>query len=572
MKVKVEKLLKNNKILSYILIFFITLFVCIPLFSKYMNISADDGIQHICRIIGTNSSLKEGNLFPVIMSDFCNGFGYSWNIFYSPLTAYLPLIFKLFTSSYVLALKLFMFSVMLFSGIFMYKLVYRICKSHKAGVISAIIYISAPYHLTDLYTRIAIAELASFVFLPILFLGMYDLINKNKQKTYYISIGAIGLILTHNVMAVYAAIFCVVYLLIYYKKLNNKIVIKNILINVAIILLCTSFYILPLLEHSLTTAYEVFAPERMFKDNTLIGSKLSILDLFFTKPYDMNFHIGLPVTLGIILAFLYRKRIKVRYAKLINIFLVFGIISIIMTLNIFPFEYLPDTLKMIQFTWRMMEFAMFFLSIVSGITITIFIHKNKKKDTIISTALIVYIALLVITQNNTVMLPFDEEKYLEPVPVTSQTGKVHAGCATFEYLPSKAFINRGYIETRSQDIIVLDGEADITFQNKQGTNMNFEFENAQGIVKLELPYIFYVGYNAKLTDENNNVTDVKITESDNGFCMIEISNVQKGKIEIKYSGSTIMKISYILTIIGIICLIRYSSRLKKLEQKQKIKE
>lgn len=63
-------ILKNDKNLSYIIIFVISLLTCIPLFSKYMDISADDGIQHICRLIGTHSSLKEGGLFPVIMSRF----------------------------------------------------------------------------------------------------------------------------------------------------------------------------------------------------------------------------------------------------------------------------------------------------------------------------------------------------------------------------------------------------------------------------------------------------------------------------------------------------------------------
>ena len=270
MKKYVKLILNNKKLLSYLIILFISIFACVPLFSKNMDIARDDGIQHICRLIGNFNTLKEGNLFPVIMSDFCNGFGYSWNIFYSPLTAFLPLIFKIFCASFVTCLKLFMFFTMLLSGIFMYKLVYKISKSHKAGVISAIVYICAPYHLTDLYSRIAIAELASFVFLPIVFIGMYDLFYKNTKQTYFIAIGAIGLILSHNVIAVYTAVFCFIYLLINYKKLNNKNIIKSILINIAIILLCTSFYWLPLLEHYFATSYEVFMPERMFKNNTLI--------------------------------------------------------------------------------------------------------------------------------------------------------------------------------------------------------------------------------------------------------------------------------------------------------------
>lgn len=169
MKEVLRNLLKNKKILSYMIIIAISILLCIPLFSKYMDISRDDGIQHICRLIGTFNSIKEGNTFGIIMSDFCNGFGYSWNLFYSPLTAYIPLLFKMVTSSFTLCLKLFMLCTVTLSGIYMFQFVYKMFKSYKAGVIAAILYMSAPYHLTDLYSRIALAELASFVFLPIIF-------------------------------------------------------------------------------------------------------------------------------------------------------------------------------------------------------------------------------------------------------------------------------------------------------------------------------------------------------------------------------------------------------------------
>ena len=40
----------------------------------------------------------------------------------------------------------------------------------------------------------------------------------------------------------------------------------------------------------------------------------------------------------------------------------------------------------------------------------------------------------------------DEARLWPAVRVTENTGRVHAGCASFEYLPSKAFENRKYIE------------------------------------------------------------------------------------------------------------------------------
>lgn len=554
MKEKIYNFFKNDKAITYLIIFFIALFICIPLFSKYMDISADDGVQHICRLIGTYDSLKEKSIFPVIMSKFCNGFGYSWNIFYSPLTAYLPLIFKIFTNSFVLCLKLFMFVTVLLSGIYMHKLVYRISKSHKAGIISAIIYMSAPYHLTDLYNRIAVAELASFIFLPIVFLGMYELLNKNSKKSYYISIGAIGLVLSHNVIAVYTAIFCFIYLATNYKKIDKNIV-KKIMINVLIILLCTSFYWIPLLEHFFGATYEVFVPERMYKDNTLIGSKLSLLDLVITKPYNMNFHIGIPIIIGIIVTLLYYKKLKPRYRKIIMTYFAFGIISIIMTLKIFPFEYMPSFLKMIQFTWRMMEFATFFLSIVSGIAITMLVSGNNKKEIIFVIFLIIYTSILILTSKKEVAIPFNEEKYLTPIPITSSTGRVHAGCATFEYLPKKALANRKYIETRKDEVYVLEGNVNIQNMNKENTNLSFDIENINENTKLELPYIYYLGYEAKLIKEDGTIKKINIEESENGFCMITLSNVGNYKITVSYAGTTLMKISYVLTLLGDIGLI-----------------
>lgn len=553
MKEKLKNFIKNKKAISYLIIICVSIYVCIPLCSKNIDISTDDGIQHIYRLIGTFSSLQEGNLFPVIMSEFCNGFGYSWNIFYSPLTAYLPLIFKIFTNSFVLCLKLFIFTTILLSGIYMYKLVFRITKSHKASVISAILYISAPYHLTDIYNRVAIAELATFTFLPIIFIGMYDLFKENK-KSYYLAIGAIGLTLTHNVLTVYTAIFCLIYMIINYKKINKNII-RTVLVNVLIISLCTSFYWLPLLEHYFATTYEVFIPERMYNTNTLIESKLSTVDLLFGRKWGINLYLGLPIVLGIIFTFIYRKKISDNVKTYTAIFLSFGLASLIMTLSIFPFEYLPSFLRMLQFVWRMLIFASFFLSIVSGITINMFIQNNDKRKVISAVIFVIYAVVVVNLTKQMAKIPFNEEKYLEPIPVSSRTLKVHAGCATFEYLPQKAYSNLDYIKTRDSNAIIISGGADIINENKSGTRMTFEVNNIKDNVTIELPYIYYLGYNAILTDKEGNVSELQIKESDNGFCMIEIKDIESGTINVTYEGTTLMKVSYMSTLAGIIVLV-----------------
>ncbi len=69
---KIKELLKNEKYFSIFIILIASIFVCIPLMSKNIDMTYDDGIQHICRLMGTYQSLQEGQT--VIMSNFCNGF------------------------------------------------------------------------------------------------------------------------------------------------------------------------------------------------------------------------------------------------------------------------------------------------------------------------------------------------------------------------------------------------------------------------------------------------------------------------------------------------------------------
>ena len=178
---KIRAILEKENVKCIILLFIASLFICMPLISKKIDITYDDGIQHIARLMGTYQSIIEGQSFPVVMSNFCNGFGYSWNLFYSPLTAYLPLIFKIFGASFVECIKIFMFLCVFASAIAMYFCTKEITKNKKIAVLAGIFYVFAPYRLTDMYLRNALAELVSFTFLPMVFQGLYGIL-KNKPK------------------------------------------------------------------------------------------------------------------------------------------------------------------------------------------------------------------------------------------------------------------------------------------------------------------------------------------------------------------------------------------------------
>ena len=205
----------NDNLFAIIIILIASIFVCIPLMNKNANMLYDDGVQHICRLIGTYQGIFNGNTR--IISNLCNNFGYSWNLFYSPVTAYLPLVFKLLGVSFAVCIKLFMFVVVFLSGYFMYLFTKKLTGNNNIAIISGVMYILAPYRFTDMYIRNALAETTSFVYLPLIFWGMYNLFNNYKDSSeVYIPLilGSAGLLLTHSVIAMYTAIIAVIYIFI----------------------------------------------------------------------------------------------------------------------------------------------------------------------------------------------------------------------------------------------------------------------------------------------------------------------------------------------------------------------
>ncbi len=548
--------MKNYKknLTAFIFIMLSSIAVSLPLIK--FNIQYDDGIQHVVRLIETARELKEGTtIFPVIMQNLCNGFGYSWNLFYSPLTAYTPLIFRLFGFSFENCLRIFMFFLSILSGYAMYFFLKKILKNKDMkqnskefiSILGATFYIFAPYRLNDMYIRVAIAELTSFVFIPIIFNGLYSIVNLNEKK-YILAFGTIGIILSHTLISFYTAIFCIVYILVninWHDFKSNKDMILIIIKNIVVALLITSFYLIPLLESKLITNYEVFNSSHMIIEKVLLDAKVKFNELFFIEDNRMAYFIGLPVIFGIILTFIMIKNNKIENKKSYYFFLISGILSVILTLSFIPFERFPMIFKMMQFSFRMLEFSTFFLTTIACINIGICIKKFNLPILIIF-VLAMFDLIIPITKNiNFDKSYIDESRLIQGIPVKENTGRIHAGCASFEYLPNKAFENKNYIATREDIPIAISGDnVEISDYKKDRLNLTFK---AKGTGIIELPYIYYIGYTVKVDGKS-----IQTTESENGFVQISINSDKLCSVEVSYTGSIAMKTSAIISLGSVI--------------------
>lgn len=613
-KEKLKRIIPNIKSGEYAniaIIFIVSIFVCLPLLNKNCNIYIDDGIQHLCRLIGTEQTLVSKQFLPMIMSNFCNNFGYSWNIFYSPLTAYIPLIFRIFSFSFETCLKLFMFVVTVATGIAMYKFVIKITKNKNIAILASVLYIIAPYRITDMYVRMALAELTSFIFIPMVFSGMYSIINENKKSSLLIT-GASGLILTHTVVCMYTAMLCFVYLIVFIRKLNKKSIL-NLLVSLLMIVLITSFYWVGLAQHYFSTSYEVFVPGRMERVDVLNFYKTSLSQLVYTdQEQKMIYEIGIVTFIGLLLTPIaimkFEKQEKEKdFTKIYGLFGILGIVLTIMTLKIFPFEKLPGTFTMIQFTFRLFEFTSFFFAIISAVNFWILIKNFNIRDVIII-SLIACLLTTIYGKKISYEKKYDEKDFIEPRRVTKDVGRINAGMASFEYLPSKAFnCLKTYIADREDVPIILnnsDNQITISDYEKNGSNMKMKIlkaspELANGTdkvyevseeltneedtiseanqddesskanttsedIEIELPYIYYLGYRVKIDGK-----EVKYTESEHGFVQINIDKElnEEAEITVKYLGTNEMIIAFAVSLVSTVSYAIFTITAKRLKSK-----
>ena len=566
---KIFQKIKEDKRIHYLIILIIGILLSLPL-SKIQIRDTHDGSLHLIRLIKTAQTLTTGQVPPLIASNMINGAGYAMNLFYPPLVTYIPLLIKLITPTYIITLKVFGALCIILSGVTMYQLVYQVTKRRSMAIFAAIFYMIAPYKLANIYKRYAIGEFAALVFVPWVFLGLYNLLHEDGKKHYYIAIGAIGLMLSHTVSTFYVAILCFIYLLFYIKKLANKEVLKKIGINLFFILLISCFFWLPLLEAEMSAEYTIFndALMRTNPDYTQ-NNTIEFYQFFYDKGEEngTTFIIGIPTLIFIIATIYTIKKVDKKYKELYLLFLFLAYICMILSLNVFPWKWMPSVLCKLQYPWRMVGFFNFFMSMICGINVMILFDQFVKTDKIkwmISTLLVMFMIVYTVPimmqfktmQPSTVDTEYEE--YIMQTPVLSHMQ------INRDYLPVKAiYLQNTYLKEREDKTYILNGNVEIVEEDKEGLQDIIKIQNGEKGSFLEFPYIYYPGYQVILEVEER-IISLKPEESEHGYIGITLpEEIRKGEIKVEYTGTILMKISYISSMIGIFLFIFYLYKEKK---------
>ena len=590
---KILEDIRKDKIIHYIIIIAASLIAAIPLINLRIY-GTDDGYVHMLRIFGTEQILKAGIFPPFIYSKFANGFGYAINLFYSPFVTYGPLFFRIFGLHYYTCLKLFAYSTILISCFTMYNFLYEVSKKREIAILGAVIYAFIPYRLETIFNRFAIGEFTAYIFFPMLFHGLFNLLKGDRKKHYYIAISAIGLILTHTISTEYSAIFALLYIVFNFRQLKNKEVIKKIAINVIFILAITAFFTVPLMEHKILGNYVIFNSTSMRSlpsdvQNSTI--KISQLVKDIGEVNGVSFKIGIPLIILTLLGIVSYKKVDKNIRSEYIIFAVIAMLSLAMVTKLFPWTIMPKILTTLQFAWRMLAFFEFALSIMCAINLYYFVEMiAKDKENLYNVLFAISIVLIIVSMVKIdYNYSYEDEKKLSDEEYEAQIAeKTSIWSINRDYLPQKVdtkALGKSYLDYRENKVYVLDGNATIINEKKKDLQLEFDIENYKANTILELPYVYYLGYKVTIEQKDNEMEtkmtntynetriikiDKKSTENiqtfefDNGMLAIRLNeNIESAHITVKYTGTTVEKVSYLISAISIITFIGYVIYSKK---------
>lgn len=331
---------------------------------------------HVFRQFEFNKCVMDG-VFPCRWaSDSGMGYGEPLFNFYGQFPYWIGEAFHFLGFSIINSVKLLFILSLVVSGVVMY-LVSRKFWGDLGGVVSAILYMYAPYRSVDVWVRGALNESLALVFYPLIFYNLDQFISTRRQRNLWVLVVSMSmLITTHNLSVVMVAPFLAIWWLVRTIRAREFKHVFGLGIAALLSLGLSAYYLLPVIfENSLVTLSKTTQGYYDYRAHFATLHELFISRFWgygasLWGPVDgLSFSVGQInwIIVAVLLVIVVFKR-NFGERKLIFYLLAgLGLAAIFLTHNksqfiwrLFPF------MAYIQFPWRFLGVAVFFLSLASG--------------------------------------------------------------------------------------------------------------------------------------------------------------------------------------------------------------
>lgn len=540
---------------------FLSFLVVLVLLSLLMLYSyglypSHDFYFHFKRLNVLMDAIGNGS-FPVYIDHAAgNNYGYITKWFYSDLVL-VPFALVGLATNAVFAYQFMWFSSTVLCGILMYWAVNRVYKNPYAAWISALLFTFAVYRLLDVYNRSAVGEALSFTFLPIVFVGLYEIIYGNSKKWYILTIGYSLLIFTHVLSTFLTFITTLVVLIISYKAfVNDRRRLYHLIISGVVALFVTAYFLFPMLEQMFSNSFYYQTVVKAHPNDHKQGLNWIIWGLFSGVVHPKQLFIpgvGILLTWAVALR-LFVKGDKSASLKSVDTGVIIGLVYILFISSLISWDIFPlNKLVFIQLPWRLYEFVSFFFALAGGYYLSRILTDNKHR-LIAAVGVVICSAFVISSSGRDFKFEGEEAKRdIYEVP-TRETNNFHL--YGMEYIPSKV-PSIDYVNERGNRVDTKHPETVISNYGKKNGVVEFSLQTTDKET-VELPLFYYKGY---AWAYDNDKFPRSVAESKNG--LIELSTDQSGNIRVWYEGTLVQKISPYISILSILLLCVYIFIMKR---------
>ncbi|MFH1244012.1 MAG: methyltransferase domain-containing protein [bacterium] len=220
----------------------LTIFLTRNIWGTRAWIETHDGIFHVIRLEAFVDALKSGQ-FPVRWAgNLDNGFGLPLFNYVYPGPYYLGAPLLLIGLSAKWAIKLISLGFYFFGGLGVYALFAKVSRSR--ALFAALIFLTTPYLMLNLFVRGALGEFMAICLLPWVILSLYDL-NKSNKLLWYHPLAYFGLFLSHNFLSF---LFLPLYLLLILRQSRHTQI--KAVTSLVISTLLAGFFLFPFIFES----------------------------------------------------------------------------------------------------------------------------------------------------------------------------------------------------------------------------------------------------------------------------------------------------------------------------------
>lgn len=528
------------------------LLATVPYYNDYLIKGHDIAFQ-LSRIEGMARALGDG-VFPVRINPVQNdSYGYASSALYPQLFLYFPAVLRLAGLSLMNAYKILLFVLNTATAVIAWRAFRRMTGDPAAAVTGSALYTLSLYRLSDLYVRAALGEALAMTFLPLLLLGMWEILFEDDRRWPLAALAFTFIFQSHLLTTEIAVMFTVPVCLIFFGRLWRE---KKRLLHLAeaavLCLFLNLITLIPMLRFfeeplEIFGGQNVYLPDRTVYLNQLFSS--FIMNTGGNEPLgsiaqEMPLTVGtipgiLLILFAVVRCCMEGKRQSAadmsgyseRLVKMGTAAACLSAAALFLTLWVIPwnwfmqFPLLRRIFTTIQFLWRFLMIAAVCLSLVGAVSVALlrrFFPQYGKKAAVWITAGTVLVACYNI----------DAASCFETYPNKASIAEMNSTDYNYLYQGD----SREEITARGNTVSFSEGTvARVMDFRKEGTTENFFVEMKQmgPDAWIEVPQYYYPGYAARYGDEK-----LMVSRGDNGVLRIGLPDEIRSDVlfTVRYEG------------------------------------